>query len=641
MRIQRGKLPGVKPTIFKLREGGTGSSTPDGALTALDAVPASLIDKPGGVLSLDSSRKLKPDVIAGLSVSGVSIDGPTSMSINQSLPFTITDYDSFLTYNIAAIGGSVSRSGDTITYTAPSSAGPSGFTINGKTISVAVGANIVMAPTINNIINGATNISSTINLTTTAFTVSGGSDTHQWTDWQVATDAGFTTIVSQSLSDTVNKLSWTSGTLSVNTTYYARVRHKGNAFGYSNWSNVVSFTTKAIFAPTNEVSKFVYGGVTGSFAGYSISISGDGTRVAIGVPYATQFGYSNAGFIYIFIKQGTSWDFEAALRPSDMASNKQFGVSVSMDSTGTRVAVGALIQDSDGGNVYIFTRSGVTWTQEAKLVAGDPSSTKQFGFSVAIDNGGNRVIVGSPNSISTGGALGGAAYIFLRTGVSWAQEAKIIATDHSSNYKFGYSVCFDDTATRAIIGDTNRAVSGNGTCGSAYIFLRSGTSWAQEAVLEPQLGNVGLSSNMGNSVSMDSAGNRVVVGIIGNSSYRGAVIIYLRTGVSWAQETILNVIVPSSQYNYGSSVSINDNGDMIAIGSSKYGNTGAKTGAAFIHTRSGVSWDTIPVILPSGGVDLDYFGYSISLSGSGGVMAVGAPLTNGTLTDTGAFYIFT
>ena len=172
MRKLRNKLPYVKPSIAKVIEGGTGAVTASQALTNLNAVPAALIDKPGGVLSLDSNRLLKSEVLAGLSVTGISIDGPTSMTINQVQTFTITDYDSFLSYTLTAIGGSVSRSGDTITYTAPGSAGPSGFIINGKTISVAVGANIVMAPSINNIINGANNIDSTISLTGTAFTVS-------------------------------------------------------------------------------------------------------------------------------------------------------------------------------------------------------------------------------------------------------------------------------------------------------------------------------------------------------------------------------------------------------------------------------------------------------------------------------------
>lgn len=645
MRIQRGKLPGVKPTIFKLREGGTGSSTPDGALTALDAVPASLIDKPGGVLSLDSNRKLKSDVIAGLSVSGVSIDGPTSMSINQSLPFTITDYDSFLTYNIVAIGGSVSRSGDTITYTAPSSAGPSGFTINGKTISVAVGANIVTAPTINNIINGATNINSTINLTTTAFTLSGGSDTHQWTDWQIATDAGFTTIVSQSLSDTVNKLSWTSGTLQPATTYYARVRHKGNALGYSNWSTIVLFTTKSSFLPTVEEAILIANDkISGDAFGCSVSINSDGTRIAIGVRYSDPGGstWSNAGAVYIYFKSGSSWIQEAKLVATDKASNDEFGISVCLNSDATRVVIGAFNADggsTDSGKVYIFLRTGTSWTQEAMMQASDKSSTDHFGISVTIDDAANRCMVGSA---SRGTGQGG-VYVFTRSGTSWAQEAIIQADIPQINSYFGNSISTDSTGVRVAIGSYGYAIGGNAR-GKVFVYIRSGTVWTLEQGFIASDG--ATSDQFGCSVAIDSTGTRVVVGSNFADNFgtpnSGKTYIFTRSGSSWIQEQILTASDKSSNYSFGYSVSINSDGSKILIGSiGALVDTIPTTGKGYIFTRSGTVWTEGGGIYPATRAAGDQFGTSVSISKDGTKCVIGASAADmGGASDCGKAVVF-
>ncbi len=647
MRKLRNKLPNVKPLVTKIREGGTGAVSASQALTNLNAVPASLIDKPGGVLSLDVNRKLKPEVIAGLSVTGTSIDGPTSMTINEVQAFTITDYDAFLSYNLTAIGGSVSRSGDTITYTAPASAGSAGFIINGKTISVAVGANIVMSPTINNILNGSTNIGQTISLDTTAFIVSSGSDTHQWSDWQIATDINFTAIVTQSLSDTVNKTSWLSGDLQPNTTYYARVRHKGNAYGYSNWSSILTFTTKITFTPSTETAKVVYTSEAYAYFGYSVAVDDDGTRIVVGAPYKTVSGSNNNGIVYVYVKSGTSWILEATITQTPLNSSTYFGWSVDIDATGTRIAIGTKNNPSGGGYsdsgvVFIFTRSDSSWAQEAKLEASDVESGKHFGYSVSIDSAGDRVVVGASKSTSTGGVKGGAAYIFLRTGVSWAQEAKIIASDYTSNWSFGYSVAIDDSGVRVIIGSFSRMVSGSNSVGSAYIFLRSGVSWAEEAILTPEAGNVALTINMGHSVSIDSAGDRVVVGAPGSNSNKGYIFIFKRTGVSWAQEVIFTNVVTTNAPMYGQSVSMSDLGDTVIVGAPNYkNNSNLITGAVFAHTRSGVSWDTKDIILGSGTTNDNLFGSSVDISNQGNVFAAGAPrYDGGSYVDTGALFLF-
>ena len=112
---------------------------------------------------------------------------------------------------------------------------------------------VVVAPSITSPSDAATDIGETPTITTSAFAVTNeGSDTHASTDWQVASDSDFSTIVVQSADDATNKTSWTvpSGNLSASTTYYVRARHTGTMYGDSGWSSTVSFTTAASFFDT-------------------------------------------------------------------------------------------------------------------------------------------------------------------------------------------------------------------------------------------------------------------------------------------------------------------------------------------------------------------------------------------------------
>lgn len=104
------------------------------------------------------------------------------------------------------------------------------------------------APSITSPTDGALNLLATVNVAANAFS-SPAADTHASSDWQVATDAAFTSIAIQSLNDAISKTSWAATGLSPNTTYYARVRYRGTAFGYSNWSTAVKFSTAASFVP--------------------------------------------------------------------------------------------------------------------------------------------------------------------------------------------------------------------------------------------------------------------------------------------------------------------------------------------------------------------------------------------------------
>jgi len=275
-----------------------------------------------------------------------------------------------------------------------------------------------------------------------------------------------------------------------------------------------------------------------------------------------------------------------------------------------------------------------TWVQEAKLTASDATTTDAFGTSVSTD--GTRAIVGAPTNDAGGTLDSGAAYVFLRAANGlWSQEAKLIATDKVSNDFFGTSVSI--SGARAVIGATGQDASANGA-GAAYVFTRTGTTWAQEAKL---LASDGASNNgMGRSVS--TTGDRIAVGSPGakggNVNNAGQVYIYTRAiNGTWSQEAILNASDRSVADGLGISVSLS--GDSVIAGASLKGNT--NVGGAYVWLRAANgTWSEQAILVPSVTGSDDQFGSSVSLSGDRAL--VGAPLRNQTVfTDTGMVFAFT
>ena len=173
-----------------------------------------------------------------------------------------------------------------------------------------------------------------------------------------------------------------------------------------------------------------------------------------------------------------TWTQAAKAIASDGAANDEFGWFVDID--GDYAIVGAHHDDDSGntsGTAFIFKRNGTTWTQQQKLTASDGAAGDKFGQSVSID--GDFAIVGALWN-SEKATYAGAAYIFVRSGTTWTQQAKLLASDGAYDDRFGYSVAID--GDYAVVGSTLDDDKGTSS-GSAYIFVRSGTSWSQQAKL--------------------------------------------------------------------------------------------------------------------------------------------------------------
>lgn len=306
------------------------------------------------------------------------------------------------------------------------------------------------------------------------------------------------------------------------------------------------------------------------YFGTSVSISGE---YAVVGAYGDDDHGSSSGAAYIFRRENSSWTELMKLAPNDLNFQSLFGWSVSID--GDYAAIGAPGAGSGAyyysGAVYVFKRNGSSWDQMAKLIAADRSGYSQFGVSVCIK--GEYVLIGASGDsyIAEGG---GSAYVFKREGMVWTEQAKLVPNGVGAADGFGSSVSID--GDYAIVGAPHSDWYGKATAepGSAYVFKREDTSWIEQAKLVAMNGTE--DDYFGNSVSI--SGDYVIVGAEwAHERYdghkTGSAYLFKRMGSFW-QEVVELIPDPGSYYDmsgpwFGSAVAINGP-DMIVGASADY-----------------------------------------------------------------------
>jgi hypothetical protein len=360
---------------------------------------------------------------------------------------------------------------------------------------------------------------------------------------------------------------------------------------------------------------------TGHFFGSSVSVAEDTAVVGARV--------SNAA--YVFVRTASGWSQQAKLTPPDGAPGDQFGIAVSV--SGDTALIGASVADTTGalaaGAVYVFVRTGTVWSQQAKLQAADGSAGDSFGGAVSLS--GSVAVVGAGQADLPGNPDAGAAYVFVRHGTTWVQQAKLVAGE-ATDGAFGYSVAVsDDTAVvSALTGDG----AGGQDTGAAYVFLRTGTVWSQQSKLSAGDGLRG--EEFGTSVAL--SGDTVVVGAQYPLMQAGAAYVFVRTGIVWNQQAKLMANDGAQDDHFGVSVSVS--GDTAIVGAHEVDAPSAPdSGAAYVFTRTETSWVQRSKLTPADGAQGDRFGNAVSVSGERAVIGAIHDDTAGG-TNAGSAYAF-
>lgn len=454
----------------------------------------------------------------------------------------------------------------------------------------------------------------------------------------------------------------------------------------------------------------------GDYFGFSVALSGDTMVIGANQEDSNAVGVngnqisnsaSNSGAAYVFVRNGTNWIQQAYLKASNAGAGDNFGQAVAV--SGDTIVVGAWRKDSsatgengnqndnsvvNSGAAYVFVRNGTSWSQQAYLKASNSGMNDWFGWSVAVL--GDTLVVGAPGEASSafgvngnqsdnGAVSAGAAYVFVRNGIAWSQQAYLKASNTGTSDEFGYKVALlGDTVVVGAPEEDSAAtgISGNGAdnsavgAGAAYIYVRSGTNWSQQAYLKAS--NSGAGDNFGGAVGV--SGDTVVVGaywedssatvVNGNQNDEsatdsGAAYVFVRNGTNWSQEAYLKASNAEGGVPYGDrfGISVALLGDTVVVGAQLEGsdatgvngdqsdNSAPLSGAAYVFARSGATWRQQAYIKASNTRTNAQFAWSVALSGS--TIVVGAPgegsnavSVNGDQSDNtalsaGAAYVFT
>ena len=358
---------------------------------------------------------------------------------------------------------------------------------------------------------------------------------------------------------------------------------------------------------------------------FGCSVEINANDAIIGAYFDDVGASTNAGSAYVFTYGGASWTQQAKLTASDYDTDDEFGTSVSID--GDTAIVGAPKEDASGasaGAAYVFVRTGSSWSQQQKLIASDGEAGDQFGRSVSVD--GDYAIVGAPEKNSGQGF----SYIFKRTGGAWTQMTKVGAT--GSN-KLGWSVSIDGAFV--IMG----AYGTNSNTGTAHIYELVGSSWYGKGALTASDG--AISDLFGTSVAID--GNYAICGAPGHdltSGGEGAAYIFEKPTTGWTTMTETQKITASDAAvsdGFGRSVAVE--GDYAIVTAPDNDDSGTASGSAYIFKRGSSTWSEVVKLLASDGASQDYFGWSASVSSPYAIVGAYADdNTNGV--DAGSSYLF-
>ena len=445
--------------------------------------------------------------------------------------------------------------------------------------------------------------------------------------------------------------------------------------------------------------------------GSAVAVSADGTTIAVGAQHegSASRGINgdqsddsayDAGAVYVFTGGGANWTQQAYIKASNADFGDHFGNVVALSADGNTMAVAAYWEASAAtgingdqednslrlaGAVYIFTRSGETWSQQAYLKASNTGNASrddgiidgdQFGTSLAISGDGNTVAVGAVAEDSNASGFNGdeaddsaqsagAVYVFARAGATWTQQAYVKAptpAEFTNGDMFGYSVGLNADGNTLAVGVYDEGGSSRGIneppdresngSGAAYVFARAGDTWRQEAYLKSPIseGN----DSWGISIAVSADGNTIALGSADEdclatgvnppgcdddreaNTSAGAVSVFAREGATWTQQGYIKASNTDVTDWFGLRVALSGDGNALAasaiyeasaargIGGRQDDNSAGETGAVYYFTRSGTEWTQEAYVKASNADAFDQFGGAVAISSDGRTMVVGA-----------------
>ena len=338
--------------------------------------------------------------------------------------------------------------------------------------------------------------------------------------------------------------------------------------------------------------------------GHAVAVSADGLTAVVGAPdedssSTTINGDQNnndypapgAGYgaAYVFVKTAAGWmQQQAYVKASSNMYLANFANAVSLSADGNLLAIGF-----GADSVYVFKRVGTQWSEQDRIMGHGAN----FGKSVALSGDGSTLAIGSSDMND------GTVYVATRSGDDWTEQQALTAAIPHPSAEFGYCVDISDDGRTIAVGSRTEGsyatgINGSPTyatssAGAAYVFQRDTTQWIQQAYVKAS--NTDSGDWFGHSITLSGDGNTLAVGAVGEDGISagvngsqangngiwstGAVYVYSRTGATWQQDAYVKAINPGGDDVFGSAVALSPEGDMLAVGAPAQDGGGSAIGS--------------------------------------------------------------
>ncbi|HEY4451222.1 MAG TPA: hypothetical protein VGN13_06465 [Solirubrobacteraceae bacterium] len=347
--------------------------------------------------------------------------------------------------------------------------------------------------------------------------------------------------------------------------------------------------------------------------GLGAAISADGNTALVS---AKKLDGAGEG-VWVFVRSGASWTRQAALEVGGEGAGEgcsgegecEFTGSIALSADGNTAVVGNPLAEGHRGTALVFTRSGSAWSRQAVLAPTTETANGNFGRSVALSADGSAAVVGGPTETH-----GGAAWLFSRSGSSWAETGKLGEPTRHAADRFGRSVAISQDGATVLVGAPGAE---HGT-GAAWLFSASTTA------SEPPVGLTGAGESgkgqFGLGVALSGDGSTALVAARADEGGDGAAWVFARGSAGWAQQGAkLSVSAAEGPGKVGYAAALSGDGNTVLLGAPR---AGSPHGSAWIFRRSASTW-TLSEQLVAGESGTAWFGASAALSEDGRTAVVG------------------